>query len=102
MTFLHQKPLFPLDKFHVRDGAKGPLVVQAVKTRARAGLIRSLADNAGMASQLTFYQVIMGDWRDLFKELDEINAVTAADIKRVANKVFVNSNRTIGTIEPVK
>ena len=76
--------------------------LQAVKTRARAGLIRSLADNAGMASQLTFYQVIMGDWRDLFKELDEINAVTAADIKRVANKVFVNSNRTIGTIEPVK
>jgi len=46
--------------------------------------------------------VITGDWRNLFKQLDEINAVTTADIKRVANAVFVNSNRTIGTIEPVK
>jgi predicted Zn-dependent peptidase len=55
-----------------------------------------------MAGQLTFYQVITGDWRNLFKELDEINAVTVADIKRVANKVFVHSNRTVGTIEPVK
>jgi predicted Zn-dependent peptidase len=76
--------------------------LQAVKTRARANLIRSLADNGGMAGQLTFFQAITGDWRNLFKQLDEINAVTVADIKRVANKVFVNSNRTIGTIEPVK
>ena len=75
--------------------------LQAVKTRARANLIRSLADNAGMAGQLTFYQATTGGWRNLFKQLDEINAVTVADIKRVANKVFVNSNRTIGTIEPL-
>ena len=74
--------------------------LKAVKTRARAALIRSLADNAGMASQLAFYQVITGDWRNLFREVDAINAVTTADIKRVANAVFVNSNRTIGTIEP--
>jgi predicted Zn-dependent peptidase len=76
--------------------------LKAVKTRARANLIRSLADNAGMAGQLTYYQAITGDWRNLFKELDKIDAVTAADIQRVASNVFVNSNRTIGTIEPVK
>ena len=76
--------------------------LKAVKTRARANLIRSLRDNGGMAAQLTSYQMITGDWRDLFKQLDKINAVTAADIQRVANSVFVNSNRTIGTIEPVK
>jgi len=76
--------------------------LKAVKTRARANLIRSLADNAGMAGQLTYYQAITGDWRNLFKQLDEIDAVTAADIQRVANAVFVNTNRTIGMIEPVK
>jgi predicted Zn-dependent peptidase len=76
--------------------------LKAVKTRARADLIRSLADNAGMAGQLTLYQEITGDWRNLFKQLDQINAVTANDIKRVANEVFVNANRTVGTIEPVK
>jgi predicted Zn-dependent peptidase len=55
-----------------------------------------------MASQLTFYQAMTGDWRNLFKQLDKINAVSSVDIQRVANSVFVNSNRTIGTIEPVK
>ncbi|MBM4159554.1 MAG: insulinase family protein [Ignavibacteria bacterium] len=76
--------------------------LNAVKTRARANLIRSLASNAGMANQLTFYEVIQGDWRNIFTQLDRINAVTPADIQRVANEIFVNSNRTIGTIEPAK
>jgi predicted Zn-dependent peptidase len=76
--------------------------LKAVKTRARANLIRGLSSNAGMAGQLTFFQAMTGDWHNLFKQLDKINAVTTADIQRVANSVFVNSNRTIGTIEPVK
>jgi predicted Zn-dependent peptidase len=76
--------------------------LKAVKTRARADLIRGLSSNAGMAAQLTFFQAMTGDWHNLFKQLDKINAVTAADIQRVANSVFVHSNRTIGTIEPVK
>jgi len=76
--------------------------LKAVKTRARADLIRGLSSDAGMAGQLTFFQAMTGDWRNLFKQLDKINAVTTADIQRVANSVFVNSNRTIGTIEPVK
>lgn len=74
--------------------------LKAVKTRARADLIRGLSSDAGMAGQLTFFQATTGDWRNLFKQLDKINAVSAADIQRVANSVFVNSNRTVGTIEP--
>ncbi len=76
--------------------------LRAVKTRARANLTRSLSSNGGMAGQLTFYQMQRGDWRKLFNLLDEINAVTADDVKRVANEIFANSSRTIGMIEPVK
>jgi predicted Zn-dependent peptidase len=76
--------------------------LKAVKTRARANLTRSLSSNGGMAGQLTFYQMQRGDWRKLFNLLDEINAVTADDVKRVANEMFVGGNRTIGMIEPVK
>jgi predicted Zn-dependent peptidase len=76
--------------------------LQAVKTRARASLIRSLGSNAGMAGQLSFYQGSSGNWRELFQSLDKITAVTSADIKRVANEVFQTGNRTIGTIEPLK
>jgi predicted Zn-dependent peptidase len=76
--------------------------LKAVKTRARANLTRSLSSNGGMAGQLTFYQMQRGDWRKLFDLLDEIKAVTADDVKRVANEMFGSGNRTIGMIEPVK
>ena len=69
------------------------------KTRARADLLRGLADNDGLAHQLAEYQTRFGDWRQLFRELDKINAVTKADIRRVANKIFVDSNRTSARIE---
>lgn len=74
----------------------------AVKSRARANLIRSLASNSGMAGQLASYQMVSGDWRNLFKQLDKINAVTADDVQRVAKEIFVKTNRTIGMIEPVQ
>ncbi|MBI5463992.1 MAG: insulinase family protein [Ignavibacteriales bacterium] len=76
--------------------------LKAIKTRQRANLIRSLGSNNGLARQLTFYQGLMDDWREMFKSLDKINAVKAEDMKRVAEKIFQPNNCTIGTIEPVK
>jgi predicted Zn-dependent peptidase len=71
------------------------------KTRAQADLLRGLADNDGLAHQLAEYQTRFGDWRQLFRELDKINAVTKADVRRVANKIFVEGNRTSARIEYV-
>jgi predicted Zn-dependent peptidase len=64
------------------------------KTRTRADLLRGLADNQGLANALAEYQTRYGDWRELFRELDRVDKVTKADIRRVANQVFVSSNRT--------
>ena len=64
------------------------------KTRTKADLIRGLASNEGLAQQLAIYQTRYGDWRELFRYLDKVDKVTKADIKRVANKVFQDSNRT--------
>jgi predicted Zn-dependent peptidase len=69
------------------------------KTRTRAELLRGLADNDGLAHQLAEYQTRFGDWRQLFRELDKVDAVTKADIRRVANKIFTESNRTSARIE---
>jgi predicted Zn-dependent peptidase len=68
------------------------------KTRTRADLLRGLADNQGLANSLAEYQTRYGDWRELFTQLDKVNKVTKADIRRVANKVFVASNRTSAEI----
>ena len=73
--------------------------LQMFKTRTKADLIRGLASNTGLAQQLAIYQTRYGDWRELFRYLDKVDKVNKADIRRVANKVFVDGNRTIGSIE---
>jgi len=69
------------------------------KTRSRADLLRGLGDNQGLAQQLAEYQQRYGDWRELFRQLDKIDKVTKADIKRVASKTFVDTNRTIAILQ---
>ena len=51
---------------------------------------------------LSTWQGLTGDWRNLFRQLDKINAVQAEDIRRVAQATFTRKNRTIGTIEPAE
>lgn len=69
------------------------------KTRARAAIIRSLDSNSGLASLLAELQTRYGDWHELFRQLDRIDKVTKADIRRIAKKTFVGENRTVGIIE---
>ena len=73
--------------------------LKMIKTRAKANLIRGLADNEGLATQLATYQTRYGDWRELFRSVDRIDQVSKADIRRVANEVFTDTNRTVGVIE---
>lgn len=76
--------------------------LDGVKRRARANLLRQLNTNFLIAILLSEYQGLTGDWRNLFQQIDRINAVTPEDIKRVANATFRPDNRTVGLIEPVE
>lgn len=75
--------------------------LERVKTQARAGLLRSLDSNAGMAELLLEYEVKTGSWRNLFRELEQIVAVVPADIQRVAKTTFMAENRTVGRLLPL-
>lgn len=72
--------------------------LERVKTQARAGLLRSLDSNSGMASLLVEYEAKTGSWRNLFKEPEYIERVSAADIQRVARATFTPQNRTEGRL----
>ncbi|MDZ7374243.1 MAG: insulinase family protein [candidate division KSB1 bacterium] len=74
--------------------------LQKAKDRARANLVRQLQSNLDLAIQLAYYQVITGDWRNLFKKLDEIQAVTTEDVMRVAKTYLTKRNRTVGHLVP--
>jgi predicted Zn-dependent peptidase len=76
--------------------------LQSIKTRAKAQLLRQMDSNSGLALQLATYQTIFGDWRELFHDVEKIDKVTPADIKRVANATFIPTNRTTAMIESAK
>lgn len=75
--------------------------LEQVKARALASFIRGLRNNMGMAQQLARYQQLWGDYGELFREIERINAVTPKDVQRVANKYFVRNNRTVAVLENI-
>jgi len=78
-----QKELVPAEK------------LEEIKARAKADFIRSLVSNSGLAGSLTSYETYWGDWHQMFRQLDRINAVTPEDIQRVAKQYFTKNNRTV-------
>ena len=69
------------------------------KRRAEADILRGLDSNESLAATLATYQTRFGDWREMFDELKHIDAVTKADVRRVAGDTFRDSNRTSARIE---
>ena len=69
------------------------------RTRAKAGLLRSLKSNLGLAMNLTDYHTLFGDWRTLFQYIERFDKVTKADIRRVARHTFQATNRVVAKIE---
>ena len=69
--------------------------LKRVKTKVRAELIHKLDSNSGLASELTSFHVAYGDWRKMFTSIDEIDKVTAEDVRRVARRYLVPETRTV-------
>jgi predicted Zn-dependent peptidase len=86
-----------LERLKTEDVSDAEL--ERFKSRAKADKLRGLADNMGLAEELAEYQTRFGDWREMFRETAKIDAVTKADIRRVANKTFIASNRTTSEID---
>ncbi|MGH7205918.1 MAG: M16 family metallopeptidase [Nitrospiraceae bacterium] len=72
--------------------------LQKVLNNLDASLVRSLRSNSGLASQLAYFQTVVGDWRYVLRARDRIAAVTPADIQRVAAQYLIKSNRTVATL----
>jgi predicted Zn-dependent peptidase len=88
-----------IEKLKKEDVAADELA--SVKTRVKADLIRRLGSNSGLALQFAEAQTIYGDWRELFRQVEKIDRVTAEDVKRVANATFIDNNRTVAKLESI-
>jgi predicted Zn-dependent peptidase len=68
--------------------------LQKVKNQFTAGEYRRLSSNTAIMFQLIFNEGT-GDWREVNAAGPKAQAVTAADLKRVANTYFTKENRTV-------
>ncbi|WP_309887922.1 pitrilysin family protein [Archangium sp.] len=86
----------------IEEAARTPFTQDEVN-RARTALLKSmelmLNDSEDAAIQLSEWAAI-GDWRLFFLHRDRIEAVTAADVTRVAEQYLKPSNRTLGQFLP--
>lgn len=73
--------------------------LERAKTRARADLISNLDSNSGLASLFAEAKALTGDWRTVFDQLNQLQAVTVEDVQRVAEATFSRSNRTVALIK---
>ncbi|MBD3222063.1 insulinase family protein [bacterium] len=76
--------------------------LEGVKRRAKANFVRGLQGNRGLSSQLAMTQAMTGDWRNLFREVADMEAVTLEDIRRVASEIFTEQNRTVAMSEKLE
>jgi hypothetical protein len=72
----------------------GEQELQKVKNQAMADSYRRLQNNFFLMIQLAYAEAL-GDWSEINKESAKIQAVTAEDIKRVANTYFGKNNRSV-------
>jgi zinc protease len=90
------------DSVIARLKAEGPTAEEMEKTKAglEFAFVSALQSNFGKAEILNDGAVFHGDPAYYKKQYEELKAVTAADVKRVANK-YLSGNRAVLSIVPL-
>jgi zinc protease len=87
------------------EGLKARPVTEAELTRAKSSLLNDIDKTINDAQQLGVQlseAISKGDWRLFFITRDRIEALTVADVQRVAENYFKQTNRTFGQFVPTK
>jgi zinc protease len=74
--------------------------LRKAKNQLLTDFFREMKTIAGRANLLGSYEVFRGDYRKLFEAQKELEAVSAADLQRVAKQYLTELNRTVATLVP--
>lgn len=72
--------------------------MEKAKTRILASHIRRLESTLSTAMLIGVTQIVAGDWRVLFKYVQDVQKVTAGDVQKAARTYLTRENRTIATL----
>jgi len=68
------------------------------KKQMKMDYLKSLDSNSELASTLSYYELLLGDYRYFSNYISQIDKVTAGDIQAAAAKYLVAENRTIAVL----
>jgi len=74
--------------------------IRKAKNQIESEAIRELKSNSGKADRIGFYELMTGDYGQMFDVLDRVDAVTGEQIARAARKYFHPDGRTVATLVP--
>jgi zinc protease len=74
--------------------------LQKARNALVSGFYRAMKTINGKARALGSYEIFFGDYRRLFSVAEVYSKITAADVRRVAQKYFTEKNRTVATLIP--
>ncbi len=85
-----------------RIAAEGvdPAELEKARNRLLAGFYRSIQTVNDKGYEIGRYEILFGDYRELFRMQDRYRAVTMDDVKRVAGQYFAETNRNVVTLIP--
>lgn len=70
------------------------------KNRLLAGFYGGMQTVNGKANRIGRYEILFGDFNEIYKVQDRYQAVTVDDVKRVAGEYFKKTNRSVMTLIP--
>jgi predicted Zn-dependent peptidase len=76
--------------------------IEAVKNKLTADFLREIDSNSNLADSLSYYEILTGNWEDLFLAYDKLNYVTLKDIERVSKEYLTRDNLTVGHLDSRK
>ncbi len=77
-----------------------PAELAKAQNQVSANFYRSMQTVNGKARKIGTYEIYFGDFNEILKVRDRYRAVTADDVKRVANTYFAPKNRSVVTLVP--
>lgn len=72
--------------------------LEKVLNQFRADLVRDLDSNSGLASKLSYYEAIAGDFRYITRHIQVVESIKPEDIMKAARTYLNAVNRTVATV----
>ena len=74
--------------------------LQKAKNQTMMDYLDALTTIDGKAQALAINEIIYGDYKPLFSDLERYNQVKVQDIRNVARKYLIPQRRVVGILEP--